>query len=111
MNYYPYAAMLAAAILVALATFKLHSSVKSLSSFWLCVFAPLAVIYHPFSLWLFGQALNNWPSWMSNWLLWIAVDLLPATLVLVASGLFYIVIGRQDRPNQSFKPNPLRGSA
>ena len=99
MNYIPYLSMLIAAALILFAALKLHGRVQTFASLALCLFGPLAVIYHPFSLWLFGQVMNDWPSWMSNWLLWIAVDLLPSLLVLVAGSLFLLSTRKLERAN------------
>ncbi len=99
MGYYQFASLLAASIIVALASLRLHSKERSTSSLLLCAFAPLAIIYHVFSFWLFSYFLNGLPSWMSNWFVWITIEFLPPTFVLIASGLFFMAVRRQDRPN------------
>ena len=111
MSYLPLVAIVLAALFLLAAAARFHKLTGTWASGALCVLAPIAVLYQPISLWLFGHVMNDWLAWMSNWLLWFAADMLPSLLVVAASAVFFAAVRQLGRPNQSFGSTSLRDPA
>ena len=106
----------AGVLFLLLGCWSLHRQLRTGPTVWLLA----SIVGLP--LWYFGspvvvrivvehaRATGNYGTW--DWLLVGVTMVLPMCLVLVASLSFWLSVRSiQARPNNSFKPTPLRGAA
>jgi len=107
---------LAALIFVLLGCWSLHRRLRVRSSFLLLVSVIGLLTWLPMSqvveYFVMSRVVHGETSAALNWIL-IASDLIiPITLLLVAAVSFWLAARAiEPRPNNSFKPTPLRGAA
>jgi len=107
---------LAALLFVLLGCWSLHLRLRIRSSFWLLLSVIGLLAWLPISqvveYFVMSRVVHGHTSSALNWIL-VASDLiLPIALLLAAAVCFWLATQAiKPRPNNSFKPKPLRGSA
>ena len=107
---------LAALLFVLLGCWSLHRRLQVRSSFSLLISVIGLLAWLPISqvveYFVMSRIVHGQTSATLNWIL-VASDLiLPIVLLLAAAVCFWLATRAiEPRPNSSFKPNPLRGSA
>ena len=107
---------LISAVVFVYAASRLHFRFRLLSTLCLVISLTLLSLYHSIYVPFFDRISRAFPNHMSSneqidWLVWSMHSIVSATLELAVAISFLCFVLAALRPNNSFKPKPLRGSA